>query len=140
MCINAPEGCPHGTHTTRTAYTRDTHSREHTQTQTNTQPTLYHGLRRSRPSPVIAEMSTAVRVHVRRRAVEALRAVVLAHVEPREETLLRPLLLPSVEHVVRLSQPLVVPRAVAEELSLGPDAISTAELRRAPAQPIKLRL
>ena len=24
-----PEGCPHGTHTDRTAYTRGTHSREH---------------------------------------------------------------------------------------------------------------
>ena len=32
---NAPEGCPHGTHTSRTAYTRGTHSREHTQTHTN---------------------------------------------------------------------------------------------------------
>ena len=31
--INAPEGCPHGTHTNRTAYTRGTHSREHTQTR-----------------------------------------------------------------------------------------------------------
>ena len=30
QCFNAPEGCPHGTHTNRTAYTRGTHSREHT--------------------------------------------------------------------------------------------------------------
>ena len=36
MYINAPEGCPHSTHTNRTAYTRGTHSREHTQTHTNT--------------------------------------------------------------------------------------------------------
>ena len=32
----APEGCPHGTHTTGTAYTRGTYSRVHTQTHTNT--------------------------------------------------------------------------------------------------------
>ena len=34
--IYAPEGCPHGTHTTGTAYTRGTYSRVHTQTHTNT--------------------------------------------------------------------------------------------------------
>jgi len=35
--LNAPEGCPHGTHTSRTAYTRGTlHSREHTQPHRNT--------------------------------------------------------------------------------------------------------
>ena len=42
--INAPEGCPHGTHTSGTAYTRGTYSRVHTQTHTNTQSTLYSRL------------------------------------------------------------------------------------------------
>ena len=45
-------------------------------------------------------------VHVRRRAVKALQAVVLAHAEPPEETLFRIVLLLSVELVVRLGQPL----------------------------------
>ena len=36
LYIYAPEGCPHGTHTSGTAYTRGTYSRAHTQTQTNT--------------------------------------------------------------------------------------------------------
>ena len=36
LCINAPEGCQHGTHTNGTAYTRGTYSRVHTQTHTNT--------------------------------------------------------------------------------------------------------
>ena len=72
----------------------------------------HHGLRRhSRPSPVI---------HVRRRAVEALRAVVLIHAKLREETLLLLALLQFVELVVRLGQPLDVPRAAAVELSLAP--------------------
>ena len=46
LYIYAPEGCPHGTHTSGTAYTRGTYSRAHTQTQTNTQSTssrsIYH--------------------------------------------------------------------------------------------------
>jgi hypothetical protein len=87
------------THTRGTAYTRGLHeapTREYSHSQrsthrhkvTNTQSTLYHpytthGLRRSRPCPIIAEIATAVRVHARpgRRAgvvVEALRAIVLA--------------------------------------------------------------
>ena len=36
ICIYAPEGCQHGTHTNGTAYTRGTYSRVHTQTHTNT--------------------------------------------------------------------------------------------------------
>jgi hypothetical protein len=36
ICINAPEGCRHGTHTNGTAYIRGTYSRVHTQTHTNT--------------------------------------------------------------------------------------------------------
>jgi hypothetical protein len=50
--LNAPEGCPHGTHTSGTAYTRGTCPHKHPQTQTNTQSTLCHGranVRRSRP-------------------------------------------------------------------------------------------
>jgi len=62
-----------------------------------------HGLRRSRPSPVIAEGATLVaalvatlvedeaakaRVHVRWRAVKALRAVVLTHAEPHKHRVL----------------------------------------------------
>jgi hypothetical protein len=36
ICINAPEGCRHGTHTNETAYIRGTYSRVHTHTNTNT--------------------------------------------------------------------------------------------------------
>jgi hypothetical protein len=36
ICINAPEGCRHGTHTNGTANIRGTYSRVHTQTHTNT--------------------------------------------------------------------------------------------------------
>ena len=56
-----------------TAYPRGTYASTHTQTQwphglRGSRP----GLRRSRPSPVIAEIAAASRVHVRRRAVKAL--------------------------------------------------------------------
>jgi hypothetical protein len=34
--LHAPEGCPHGTHTSGTAYTRGTYSRVHTYTQAHT--------------------------------------------------------------------------------------------------------
>jgi hypothetical protein len=110
--LNPPEGA----HTAHTQVGRPTHeaptreyTHKHPQTQTNTQSTLYHGLRCSRPSPIIAEKATTVRVHVRRRVVEALRAVVLAHARSREETLLLLVLLQFVELVVRLGQPLDVP-------------------------------
>jgi hypothetical protein len=94
--LNAPEGCPHGTHTSGTAYTRGTCPHKHPQTQTNTQSTLCHGranVRRSRPwQPQHRRKShhrtSTPGVHVRRRVVEALRAVVLAHAGSREETLL----------------------------------------------------
>jgi hypothetical protein len=54
--LNAPEGCPQGTHTSGTAYTRGTYSRVHTQTrnthkhkQTHSPRYTTDGLRRSRP-------------------------------------------------------------------------------------------
>ena len=108
--------CQRGTHDLRATNPRThkhTHANANTHTWRATRRThcKRHGLRRSRPSPVIAEIATAVRVHVRRRAVEALRAVVLA-AEPREKTLLRLVLLPSVELVVRLGQPLVMDASV----------------------------
>ena len=60
-----------GAHAAHTQIGRPTHeaptrenTRKHTQTRTNTQSTSYHGLRRSRPSPVIAEVATAVVVVV----------------------------------------------------------------------------
>jgi len=67
--LNAPEECPHGTHTSGTVSTHEAPTREYThkhpQTQTNTQSTLYHGLRSSRPSPIIAEIATHRRTSTR---------------------------------------------------------------------------
>ena len=69
---------------------------------------------------------------------KALRAVVLAHAEPREETLLR-LGPPPVRRARRAPRPASPSTSHPRELSLGPDAVRTAELRCAPAQPIELR-
>jgi hypothetical protein len=99
-----PEGCPHGTHTQvgrglkyahegrgtsgtfldlmpywllsclESTHT-DTHTNKHTHKHKRTRsPRLRRAKRRSRPSPIIAEIATAIRVllHVRRRVVETL--------------------------------------------------------------------
>ena len=67
LSIYAPEGGVRTRHTAHTQVGRPTHetptreyTHKHTQTHTNTHFTLYHGLGRSRPSPVIAEGATLV--------------------------------------------------------------------------------
>ena len=125
-----------GAHTAHTQVGRPTHERtrhplerthtttqQHKQTQVRVIPrakalTPQPRHRRSRKPPPYEYR------HVRRRAVEALRAVVLAHAEPREKTLLHLELLLSVELVVRLGQPLVIPHAAVEhtQVVLGPES------------------
>ena len=48
--LSAPEGCPHGTHTSGTAYTRGTYSRVHTQTPTHKHKHTVHVIPHRRKS------------------------------------------------------------------------------------------